>query len=294
MPRRRWVWHGFPGGRSSSSPTRSAASGGTRCAGSSRSPRGRSGRGFAALFERYANESPPRGSKADLDDAAGFVAAICRWADPVEPVWAVDLARYELAWRQAARAGRVPLVRMFRFPVAQAGDRPGAGARRCRGRPSPAGGDRPGGEPSGTSSSRCRGWVSFGGRTRRVGRPSRRRARLQHPEGLQIDVSSSRIEPESVRGTLGQSALDRRARLRSRSRRCRALQPERIQPLELPTFTRTTIAGKPSLHPTTSPSRARLSHAFSVDRARRRPPTSDPPAASRAGHRPRSRSGGCG
>ena len=135
MPRRRWAWHGFPGGRSSSSPTRSAASGGTRCAGSSRSPRERWAERYAALFERYANESPPRGSKADLDDAAGFVAAICRWADRSNPPWAVDLARYELAWRQAARAGRVPIVRMFRFPVAQAGDRPGAGARRSAGDP---------------------------------------------------------------------------------------------------------------------------------------------------------------
>jgi hypothetical protein len=76
------------------------------------------GREYAAFFERYANESPPRGSKADLDDAAGFVAAICRWADQVEPKWAVDLAQYELAWRQAARAGRVPIVRKFRFAVA--------------------------------------------------------------------------------------------------------------------------------------------------------------------------------
>jgi hypothetical protein len=77
------------------------------------------GRAFAALFERYADESPPRGSKADLDDAIGFVDTLRRWADPIEPAWAVDLARYELAWRQAARSGRIPIVRMFRFPVAR-------------------------------------------------------------------------------------------------------------------------------------------------------------------------------
>jgi hypothetical protein len=77
------------------------------------------GRRFAELFERYAEESTPRGSKADLDDAIGFVAAIPRWADQVEPPWAVDLARYELARRQAARAGRIPIGRMFRFPVAR-------------------------------------------------------------------------------------------------------------------------------------------------------------------------------
>jgi hypothetical protein len=77
------------------------------------------GREFEELFERYVNESPPRGSKADLDDAAGFVAAMRRWADQIEPRWAVDLADYELAWRQAARAGRIPIVRTFRYEVAR-------------------------------------------------------------------------------------------------------------------------------------------------------------------------------
>jgi hypothetical protein len=72
---------------------------------------------FASLFEQYAAGSPPRGSKADLDDAAGFVDALRRLAEPLEPAWAVDLARYELAWRQAARAGWLPIVRAFRYPV---------------------------------------------------------------------------------------------------------------------------------------------------------------------------------
>lgn len=54
------------------------------------------GRRFAALFNRYVQESPPRGSKADLDDAAGFVAAIRRWANQIQPEWAVDLARCEV------------------------------------------------------------------------------------------------------------------------------------------------------------------------------------------------------
>ncbi len=31
---------------------------------------------FGGLFERYAAESAPRGSKADLDDAVGFVDAL--------------------------------------------------------------------------------------------------------------------------------------------------------------------------------------------------------------------------
>jgi hypothetical protein len=77
------------------------------------------GQEYAVLFDRYFDEAPPRGSKAELDDAVGFVAAIERWADQPKPLWAAEVARYELAWRQAARADRVPIVRMFRFPVAR-------------------------------------------------------------------------------------------------------------------------------------------------------------------------------
>jgi hypothetical protein len=72
---------------------------------------------FGRLFERYIEEAAPRGSKADLDDAIGFIDALGRWADDDRPPWVVDLARYELAWREAARAGRRPIVRAFRFPV---------------------------------------------------------------------------------------------------------------------------------------------------------------------------------
>ena len=74
---------------------------------------------FAELFERYVVESTPRGSKADLDDAAGFVAAIGQWDGRIEPPWAVDLARYELAWRHATRSARAPVLRLFRFQVAR-------------------------------------------------------------------------------------------------------------------------------------------------------------------------------
>jgi hypothetical protein len=74
---------------------------------------------FGGLFERYADGSEPRGSKADLDDAAGFVGALGRWGDDDRPPWAVDLARYELAWRQAARAGCRPVVRTFQYPVSR-------------------------------------------------------------------------------------------------------------------------------------------------------------------------------
>ena len=74
---------------------------------------------FGGLFDRYAAESAPRGSKADLDDAIGFVDALASGTDLDRPPWVADLARYELAWRQAARAGRTPVVRAFRFPVAK-------------------------------------------------------------------------------------------------------------------------------------------------------------------------------
>jgi hypothetical protein len=74
---------------------------------------------FGRLFERYIAESAPRGSRADLDDAIGFVDALGRWADDDRPPCGVDLARYELAWRQVARAGCRPIVRAFRFPVAR-------------------------------------------------------------------------------------------------------------------------------------------------------------------------------
>jgi hypothetical protein len=74
---------------------------------------------FTGLCERYTNESAPRGSKADLDDPAGFVDALSRWADSIEPPWVVDLARYELTWRLAARADRAPILRIFKFPVAR-------------------------------------------------------------------------------------------------------------------------------------------------------------------------------
>jgi hypothetical protein len=77
------------------------------------------GHRFSSLFERYVAEAVPRGSKADLDDAIGFVDALGRWADADRPPWAVDLARYELAWHQATRAGCRPVVRAFRFPVAR-------------------------------------------------------------------------------------------------------------------------------------------------------------------------------
>src|SRR5262249_23744343 len=77
------------------------------------------GEEFAVLFDRYVEDAPPRGSKAELDDAVGFVAAIERWSDQIRPLWAAELARYELGWREAAWAAWVPIVHPFRFPVAR-------------------------------------------------------------------------------------------------------------------------------------------------------------------------------
>src|SRR5262245_49918065 len=48
------------------------------------------GKEFAMLFDRYIDEAPPRGSKAELDDAVGFVTAIQRWPEQLRPLWAAD------------------------------------------------------------------------------------------------------------------------------------------------------------------------------------------------------------
>jgi hypothetical protein len=75
------------------------------------------GREFTSLFGRYVDQAPPRGSRADLDDAAEFVAALQRWNRSLQPEWIVDLARYELAWRRSARPGLRLIVKLFRFPI---------------------------------------------------------------------------------------------------------------------------------------------------------------------------------
>jgi hypothetical protein len=74
---------------------------------------------FDDLFTQFVIDSAPRGSTADLNDAAEFVAAISRRPEGIEPPWSVDHARYELAWRQAVQERRVLLVRRFRFAVAR-------------------------------------------------------------------------------------------------------------------------------------------------------------------------------
>jgi hypothetical protein len=74
---------------------------------------------FGGLFERYVAEAAPRGSRADLDDAIGFIEALSRWGDDERPPWVVDVARYEMARLQAMRAGCRPIIRLFRFPVAR-------------------------------------------------------------------------------------------------------------------------------------------------------------------------------
>lgn len=72
---------------------------------------------YGLLFDQYADEAPPRGSRADLDDALGFVKALARFSDRDRPAWVVDLARYELTRHEAARSGIRPVVRCFRFPI---------------------------------------------------------------------------------------------------------------------------------------------------------------------------------
>jgi hypothetical protein len=74
---------------------------------------------FTSLFDRYINEARPRGSRALLDDAVDFVAALERAKGSLQPEWIVDLARYELAWRCSARPGHRVIVRRFRFPISR-------------------------------------------------------------------------------------------------------------------------------------------------------------------------------
>jgi hypothetical protein len=74
---------------------------------------------FAGLFDDYAQQSKPRGSRADLDDAVAFVNTLSPDDETIEPKWVVDLARYEIAWHLAARLRPGWLVRIFRYPVAR-------------------------------------------------------------------------------------------------------------------------------------------------------------------------------
>ena len=73
---------------------------------------------FGGLFERYAAESARGGRRRTSTMRSG--SSMRSRAGPMSdrPPWVADLARYELAWRQAVRAGRRPVVRAFRFPVA--------------------------------------------------------------------------------------------------------------------------------------------------------------------------------
>ncbi len=117
-PTSRETWRGFPAARSTSSPSRSGTRGATRCAGSSRTPRGRSAEGglpnYSSVCQRVI---APR-----LESRPRRRGRVCRGGpkmgrQDVEPPWAIDLAEYELTWRQATRSGRAPIMRIFRYPV---------------------------------------------------------------------------------------------------------------------------------------------------------------------------------
>ncbi|HKI21661.1 MAG TPA: hypothetical protein VKA15_27465, partial [Isosphaeraceae bacterium] len=72
---------------------------------------------YSKWFERYATAAPPRGSRADVGDAVGFVDALVRFGPEVEPPWAADLARYELAWFRFAQSRQWLAVQAFDYPV---------------------------------------------------------------------------------------------------------------------------------------------------------------------------------
>ncbi len=71
---------------------------------------------FADLFKAYAIQGPPPGGRPG-EDAVGFVRHLERQqaAHPVEPAWALSLARYEAAGVTAEWLGRRRLM-VRRFP----------------------------------------------------------------------------------------------------------------------------------------------------------------------------------
>ena len=116
------------GSRSKSSPNHFGSSGGPRFAGRFRWPRGRLVVGLSSYSSDYALESTPRGSKADLDDAVGFVAAL-------RPMGRSDRAslghrpgplRAGLAAGDARRANTA--TANLPLPRRSVGDRPGRGS----------------------------------------------------------------------------------------------------------------------------------------------------------------------
>jgi hypothetical protein len=77
------------------------------------------GDSFATHFRRYAVHHTPKGSVRPREDAAAFAIFLERASrsDPVEPPWAVEVARYEAAWLAAAAPGFRWIVRCFRYPI---------------------------------------------------------------------------------------------------------------------------------------------------------------------------------
>ena len=156
---------------------------------------------FGGLFERYV-ASRRRGGRGPISTTRS--GSSMRSGDgPIRSTaWAVDLARYELAWRQAARAGRRPIVRMFRFPVGtgSAANARCAGSLPRRADPAPSGGVRPGrGRSSGTSSSGFPALRSSMSSSRRAaisgGKPAAP-ALVDEPDVEQVQEMDLILEPE--------------------------------------------------------------------------------------------------
>ena len=76
---------------------------------------------FDALFHRYARTSKLRDAKPHQQDALAFAAFLEHAVLPQSPDlrWAVELARYEAAWIEAADLACCWIVRRFRFPVSR-------------------------------------------------------------------------------------------------------------------------------------------------------------------------------
>jgi hypothetical protein len=77
------------------------------------------GKRFAVLFRRYAETHVQKGPKKHRDDAVAFSAFVeqaLRW-DGIEPLWVVELVRYEASWLNAMDPTCRWMVRWFRYPM---------------------------------------------------------------------------------------------------------------------------------------------------------------------------------
>jgi hypothetical protein len=77
------------------------------------------GKNFTALFWQYAENYLPQGIKKHREDAIAFANFIIKVAqtEGIEPVWMIDLVRYEQTWLLADELPRCLMVCWLRYPI---------------------------------------------------------------------------------------------------------------------------------------------------------------------------------